>query len=152
MERRATSGGLQPKEAVPLPDTAWQEIVQRLNEDGNRQMAELSSTRRLQERRRYCKVVRCVLRLKQGQSPPAIYMVHTRNLSEGGLGFFFGSYLHPGTQCHLAVMDLEGNGCIFAGAVRWCRHVGQTLHECGVQFEQHIDICRFLDPQTTPLD
>lgn len=108
--------------------------------------------RRIYERRRYTKIVRCVLRMKQQEGPAAVYLVRTRNLSEGGLGFFFGSYMHPGTVCHFAIMGLDGHGQIVAGTVRWCRHVARTLHECGVQFDSPIEVTRFLDPATTPVD
>ncbi|MEM8738795.1 MAG: PilZ domain-containing protein [Planctomycetota bacterium] len=141
-----------PKEAIPLPSSAWALIVQQLDEQGGRSMAESPPNRRIYERKRYSKTLRCIVRLKQSAGPAAVYQVHTRNLSAGGVGFFFGGYLHPGTACHLALMDREGRGHVLGGAMRWCRHVAKTLHECGVQFDQPIDVERFLDLATAESD
>ncbi len=141
-----------PKEAIPLPASAWDDIVEKLNQQGSLSLVNSPPTRRIYERRRYTKIVRCVLRMKQKEGPAAVYLVRSRNLSEGGLGFFFGSYMHPGTVCHFAIMGLDGQGQLVVGVVRWCRHVARTLHECGVQFDAPIQIESFLDPKTTPVD
>lgn len=108
--------------------------------------------RRIHERKRYTKIVRCVVRLKQDESPPTTFMVRTRNISVGGIGFFFNTYLHPGTRCHVAVLDRHDQGQILAGTLRWCRHVTKTIHECGVQFEENIEVERFVDLATAESD
>lgn len=141
-----------PRESIQLPDKAWATIVQTLNEQGPIQLTNSPPNRRVHERKRYTKIVRCVVRLKQENSPPATYLVRTRNISVGGAGFFFNSYLHPGTQCHLALLDRNRNGQLIQATIRWCRHVVKNIHEVGVQFAEEIDLERYIDVENTESD
>ena len=142
--------GAKPHEAISIPASAWDQIVNQLNQQGQRQYRDQGEAApRRETRTRYTQVVSCVLRLKQDNSPAAIFKVTTRNFSGGGLGFFFNQYLHPGTVCHFALADRHGVGRILEGTVRWCRHVSKNLHECGVQFAVPVDANDFVDAGPT---
>ena len=140
------AGSNLPRQAISLPDSAWKAIVDTLNTDGPERLIQAPPTnRRVHERKRYTSIAKCILRLQQDDSPPATYMVYTRNLSVGGAGFFFNTYLHPGTMCHLALLTRSKEGQIVGGTIRWCRHVAKNIHEVGMQFDHPIDLDRFVD-------
>ncbi|MBB6428410.1 PilZ domain-containing protein [Algisphaera agarilytica] len=135
-----------------MSDAAWNSIVEKLNEHGSRALSQVDPNQGIHDRRRFTIVSRCVIRLKRDGNPASILQVRTRNLSQGGLAFFGGNYVFPETPCHLALMDREGNGQLISGRVRWCRHIDGNLHECGVEFDERIDVEQFLDPEVTPCD
>lgn len=141
-----------PREAIAIPAAAWNQIVERLDQQGKRQHDSQSDKADRENRTRHKRVVSCILRLQQNDSPAAVYKVTTRNLSGGGLGFFFNQYLHPGTSCYFALADRHGTGRVLQGTVRWCRHVSNTLHECGVQFDVPIDPDEFVDLELAEVD
>ncbi|MEL7089020.1 MAG: hypothetical protein AAGL98_11365, partial [Planctomycetota bacterium] len=64
-----------PRESIKLPESAWNAIVDTLNERGPAKLISSPPNRRVHERKRYTKVVRCVVRLKQNESPPATFVV-----------------------------------------------------------------------------
>ncbi|MEM7627740.1 MAG: PilZ domain-containing protein [Planctomycetota bacterium] len=139
-----------PRSAIAMPHSAWDQIVNRLDQQGQRQHRQQGDAQPKRESRiRYTKIISCVMRLKQDGSPPAVYKVTTRNFSSGGLGFFFNQYLHAGTVCHFAVVDRHGVGRILEGQVRWCRHVSSNVHECGVQFSIPMDPTDFVEVEPT---
>ncbi|MEM9418681.1 MAG: PilZ domain-containing protein [Planctomycetota bacterium] len=141
-----------PKESIQLSKSAWNSIVEKLNEHGSRALAKAAPNRDIQDRTRYTIVNRCVIRLKRQGNPASVLQVRTRNLSQGGLAFFGGNYIFPDTPCHVALVDLEGNGQLIAGTVKWCRHIDGNLHECGVEFDERINVEAFLNPESTPTD
>ncbi|MEL7089022.1 MAG: PilZ domain-containing protein [Planctomycetota bacterium] len=137
-----------PRRAISIPPSAWDRIVSQLDQQGQRQRAKFDTKPQRETRVRHTRVISCVLRLKQDGSPPAVFKVTTRNFSGGGLGFFFHQYLHAGTVCHFAVIDRHGVGRILEGQIRWCRHVSDNLHECGVQFALPVDPQDFVEAQS----
>lgn len=149
----ASSKPVAPREAISIPYSAWDQIVNQLDQEGKRQHGSTGNASPQREARtRHTKVISCVLRIKQEGCPAAVFKVKTRNFSGGGLGFFFNQYLHGDTVCHFAVVNRHGVPSILEGEVRWCRHVSNNLHECGVQFSNPVDPNDFVDIADTPSD
>ncbi|MEM9883111.1 MAG: PilZ domain-containing protein [Planctomycetota bacterium] len=99
---------------------------------------------------RHAASFRCVIRLAPPERPGddhGTYLVHSRNLSAGGLGFVHDRPLHPGTRCTAALRPAEGRGLILAARVAWCRPVddraGDRVYDVGVQFDRPIDLNPF---------
>ncbi|MEM9418226.1 MAG: PilZ domain-containing protein [Planctomycetota bacterium] len=95
---------------------------------------------------------RCMIRLAPPDKPDAdhgTYVVHSRNISTGGLGFVHDQELHTGTRCTVALQPMRGKGMIVPARVAWCRSIrreleGITTYDIGVQFDRPIDISPFV--------
>jgi CheY-like chemotaxis protein len=72
-------------------------------------------------------------------------LVCARNLSAGGMAFFHGGFLHPGTVCKIALRKRDGAVFAVAGMVVNCRHVEGAVHEVGLKFDQRIEPELFLE-------
>lgn len=76
------------------------------------------------------------------------YLVHSRNISTGGLGFVHHHQLHPGTRCTVALQPHVGPGLIVPARVAWCRDIPRlaedvTTHDVGVQFDHPLPVNPF---------
>ncbi|MEO1237063.1 MAG: PilZ domain-containing protein [Planctomycetota bacterium] len=103
------------------------------------------------EHARHAAAFRCVIRLAPPSRTDAdhgTYLVHSRNISSGGLGFVHDHEMHSGTRCTVALQPAEGRGMILSGRVAWCRAVPRpaedtTRFEVGLQFDHPIDLDPF---------
>lgn len=95
---------------------------------------------------------RCVIRLAPPENTDAdhgTYLVHSRNISTGGLGFVHDHELHAGTRCTVALQPQQGKGLIVPARVAWCRDIPRlaedvTTYDVGVQFDRPINIDGFV--------
>jgi len=71
-------------------------------------------------------------------------IVSARNLSERGIGFLHGGYVHGGSQVQIALRRLDGELTPIRGTVRSCRHLSGMIHEIGVEFEMPIDVGQYI--------
>ncbi|MEM9882346.1 MAG: PilZ domain-containing protein [Planctomycetota bacterium] len=105
-------------------------------------------------RPRHAASFRGVIRLAPPERPGddhGTYLVHSRNISAGGMGFVHDRPLRVGTRCTVALRPAEGRGLILAARVAWCRpvdepagdHHPEHAHDVGVQFDQPIDLNPF---------
>lgn len=93
---------------------------------------------------------RCIIRVGAGGHEAGTYIVRTRNISTGGLGFIHHHDLRAGTRCTIALQIDTGQGMIVAGRIAWCREVMQleveeATYEIGVQFDRPIGLGAFND-------
>lgn len=72
------------------------------------------------------------------------FLVAPRNLSQGGMAFLSGNYLHVGSQCFMTLRSVEGKGVVIPAKVRRCQHLENRLHDVGVEFDQRIDPRNFM--------
>lgn len=104
------------------------------------------------EHARHAVNFRCMIRLappQQTQDDHGTYVVHSRNISTGGLGFVHDQELHPGTRCTVALQSSEGKGLIVSARVAWCRGISRiaedvTTYDVGVHFDRPIDVSGFV--------
>ncbi len=131
-------------DTLKLDDQKWADLTRRVREAAAQ--GQNPAEKRHHERKRYEKRIRCILRAQQpGAKEPQNFIVYSRNLSRGGLGFFHGAYVHPRTVCQVILPRPDGKGAVIDARVQWCRHVEQRIHEVGVQFDEPIEIDAFLD-------
>jgi hypothetical protein len=102
---------------------------------------------------------RCIIRL----SPPTeseatdsdtesatdhgTYVVCSRNISPGGVGFAHHLPISPGTRCTIALQPKIGPGIVVAGRVAWSREdetSNTPVHHIGVTFDRPIEVGPFL--------
>lgn len=72
------------------------------------------------------------------------YSVVPRNLSRGGLAFIHGRYIYPNTACTVNLAAFDGQVHSVEAKVLRCRHIGGIVHEVSLQFEDPIDLERFV--------
>ena len=146
---------------VWLSDQQWMAILERIerqSRSGNAVRAILPhedpSERRGDGMDRQPLSAKCMIRIGSPGHEAGTYLVRTRNISSGGLGFVCQHAFDPGTRCTVALQLSDGMGRIIAGKIAWCREVmqlevEQAMFEVGVTFDQLIPI-RDDDPDTGP--
>lgn len=66
-------------------------------------------------------------------------VAYPRNLAKKGAALLSGSFVHPGTACHLTLRAMDGKARSIQGTVRWCRHVKSRAHDLGIEFNAPIN-------------
>lgn len=70
------------------------------------------------------------------------YQVRPIDLSELGMGFLHGSFVHPGTPTLALIKNLDGEFEQIAGRVAHCRLIEGRIHAVGMEFDRIIDEIR----------
>ncbi|HNQ22046.1 MAG TPA: response regulator [Phycisphaerae bacterium] len=78
-----------------------------------------------------------------GDSSPTAFLVPTRNLSDGGVAFLHGSYVHCGSECSVQLLTTHGARQEARGTVVGCRLVEGGVHEVRVKFDDSVDVSAF---------
>jgi len=105
-----------------------------LDELDARSSTHIGSNRRAVERFRYRKN-RLVAWVQQpGDATPKKHAVIPRNLSEGGVGFLMGGFVHTGSKVTVQLITLHGTWHDIEGVVATCSLVQGSLHEVSVNF------------------
>jgi len=68
------------------------------------------------------------------------FRVRCVDISDGGIGFVHGSFLHPGTACLITLVTEARRGLRTTGKVVNCEHLSAHVHRVGVQFDEPIDL------------
>lgn len=74
------------------------------------------------------------------------FLVHARNISAGGMAFIHGGYIHPGSDCRVALTRRDGRPLTVAGVIAHCRHLEGPHHEVGIRFRKEIDPTDVMPP------
>lgn len=135
---------------VWLSDQQWMSILERIERQSRGTTpgegpADAGSERRDPSDPRRPIGARCLVRVGSQGREAGTYMVRTRNISAGGLGFVHHHDLRPGTRCTVALQADNGRGMIISGRIAWCREVLQleledAAYEIGVRFDQPIGL------------
>lgn len=97
-----------------------------------------STERRKQERYDYR--TQTIVHIQQpGDSHFRSYVVPTRNLSEGGMSFLFGGFVHIGASCIIQLTTPNRIWREIPGKVVSCRYVEGNIHEVMACFDKPID-------------
>jgi DNA-binding response OmpR family regulator len=87
-----------------------------------------------------------------GASSAVPFLVAVRNISETGLAFLHGGFVHCGTECLLQLLTADGAWNNVTASVVRCRHVEANIHEVGVHFEYEVDPLPYhQDPHAVPV-
>lgn len=78
--------------------------------------------------------------IKQPGDPESVnYSVEPIDLSQGGMSFLFGGYIHAGSECSVRLISLHGSWTDAPGRVVGCRFITGHIHQIRVEFSQKID-------------
>jgi len=72
-----------------------------------------------------------------------------QTLSAGGIGLLHGSFVHPQQRCVVALITLNNAEECVTGKIVRCRHVQGHVHDVGIQFDDLVDINRFVRVEDT---
>ncbi len=132
-----------PKEVIDtlhLTEAQWKALADLIDESGPYQMG-----RRRYERVSYRKLFQLAVAIQQPNGQWVAYAVRSRNICAGGIGFIHGMYVHTGTACRIILKTSDGEAVCVEGIVKCCTLLTGNAHHVGVQFNQEIDVDRFLD-------
>ncbi len=122
-----------------LSDEQWQALSKKLD-----QIVPCETSRRTHKRVSYRKLAQIAVAIQMPDGKWAKYIVRSRDLSPGGIGFIHGAYIHVGSQCRVILKDREGKVVCLEGVVRHCDYLSGTAHDVGVQFDKPINLRPFL--------
>lgn len=77
------------------------------------------------------------------ESEYVAYTTPMLDLSETGVGLLFGRFVHPGSECRMALRTTDRELRIVEGRVMWCDYLKGALHRVGVRFDEPIDLADY---------
>ncbi len=121
---------------LSLTDQDWQRYIRRA--------VDQAPADELRQNSRHPRIVQCVLRvaLKEGNQ---IYLVHSRDISRGGMGFQHHEPLPVGADCTVVLETNRGKAQMVSGRIRWTREIGGGLFTMGLIFDQSVNLDDFID-------
>ena len=117
---------------------ADQALTALLDELDARSTAQPIAERRVDQRFRYRNNGLTAFIQQPGDAFPKKYHVIPRNLSEGGMCFLHGGFVHVNSKVTVQLITLHGTWHDVEGFVAGCRLVKGKIHEVGVQFHSAI--------------
>lgn len=72
-------------------------------------------------------------------------MVHSFDLSAGGVGILYHGYLHTGTLITVSLPKRMGGAESVLGKVAWCRHGSGAWHGVGIKFKEPVFVRSFVN-------
>ncbi len=130
-------------ESCRMSDASWRSLVDELDRTATRKSGVTPIDGRRHERVPYRNMPRFAVLVQQPGGNWSGYIVRSRNLSESGVGFFHGSFLHDDARCVVLLRHADGKQQI-PGRVRRCQHLRGMLYDIGVEFDETVDPARFL--------
>ncbi len=128
----------------------WQDALQSAKAQHN--PAASRQEQRTTDQTRHQAIQRCLLRVDRGDTSPGIYIVRSRDISDGGIRIIHGGPLKPDTLCCVIIETNSGQTLAAGGTIAWCNPVKGTdipAYELGIRFYEPIDATPFakLDEQ-----
>lgn len=105
--------------------------------------------RRRRRRATHCAIMHLYIEGPAGTEPQR-YLVRTRNISDTGIGFIHGCTIQPGTQCQIALLDLDHQLVRRGGMVACSAGAEDNLFHVGIRFDEPIDPADFIKPEPPP--
>lgn len=90
------------------------------------------------------------VQMKQLGGTTAWHRVWPRDISQTGLGFIHGAFVHPGVACSVALPTLDGEVLAVAATVARCEHIRGRAHFVGVRFDEVLALHRFVPGVPAP--
>jgi PilZ domain len=131
-------------DTLRLSDEQWRTLSEKLDRDD----PYLTGQRRYR-RITYRKLAQIAVAVRQSGGEWAKYVVRSRDLSPGGIGFIHGSYIYLGSECRVILKDCHGRVVCLEGVVKRCELIDGTAHDVGVQFNEEIDVESFVGDGST---
>jgi hypothetical protein len=125
-------------DTLHLSHQQWEAIADKLYQD------KPGGKKRRHERVAYRKLSQIALAVLRPDGEWGKYIVRSHDLSQGGMGFIHGSFLHIGTHCRVILKDSHRKVNCIDGVVRHCELIEGVAHNVGVEFDEEIDLDSFI--------
>ncbi len=122
---------------------AEQEKVSR--ELDHRAKATKLDSRRVVRRYRYVNDQGVPMRVRHPGGTEVFIRVGPRDLSEHGMGFLSGGYLHAGTGIEFVLCLKSGEKIPITATVVRCEHVSGRIHDVGIKFATPVEMSEVAD-------
>jgi hypothetical protein len=137
----SSDGSSQLIDTLRLTDEQWQNLSEKIDRDDAN-----STGLRVHARVIYRKLSQIAVAIQQPNGEWSKYVVRSRNLSPGGIGFIHGSFIHVGSLCRVILKDTNSKVVCLDGTIKHCGLIESTAHDIGVQFNKEIDLQDFIKP------
>ncbi len=87
------------------------------------------------------------MRVRHPGGSEVFIRVGPRDISELGMGFLHGGYLHCGTTCEFVLQLNSGETMPIVASVVRCDHVSGRVHDVGIAFAAPVDMSGVKDVQ-----
>ena len=101
--------------------------------------------RRAVRRYRFAHDLGLPMRLRHPGGSEVFIRVGPRDISELGMGFLHGGYLHCGTTCEFALQLKAGETIPIVAKVVRCDHVTGRVHDVGITFTTPVEMSEVKD-------
>lgn len=111
--------------------------------------------RRDPKQTRHQTIRRCLLRVDRGETAPGIYMVRSRDISDGGMRLVHGGPVKPDSICCVIIETDQGLSTAIGGVAAWCNPIADTTppaFELGIRFYEPIDAGGFAGQDNPSVD
>ena len=139
-----------------VSDLQWNQMLERITEAATETLGSYAQRTTpasgARSHERIAGDFRCMIRLaglpgRDNDDAQGTFVVRTRNVGEGGIGFVHGTHVRPGIQCTAVLEPDDGSGLgwVLDGRVVWCRGLDVSdsqpeLFNVGVQFSAPVNI------------
>jgi len=143
----AKDGPTQFIDTLKLSDEQWSELSDEL-----KRFSSSDGGQRKHKRIPFRTLSQIAVTIQKPDESWSKYIVRSRDLSPGGIGFIHGSYVHTGSPCRVILKDLSGELACLEGVVRRCDLLLGRAHIIGVKFNEEIVLTNFISPNETDAD
>lgn len=139
-----------------VSDVQWHQMLERITEASTESLGSYAERQTpatgARSHARIAGDFRCMIRLagangRANDDSQGTFVVRTRNVGEGGIGFVHGCHVRPGAQCTAVLEpdDGSGMGWVLNGRVVWCQglegdEADPELFNVGVQFDSPVKL------------
>ncbi len=95
--------------------------------------------RRVHQRHPYKPPTPVRIEVEHAGGSTGYFVVFAHDISDGGVGFFHGGFLYPGSVCHVDLVASDSEQIRVTGKVARCVCIEGRVHFVGVAFEESID-------------
>ncbi|MEM9347493.1 MAG: PilZ domain-containing protein [Planctomycetota bacterium] len=129
-------------DTLRLSDAEWYECVSEMDRESARNCQD--HTRRARERLPYRNLHHVLITVRNYCGRLQYFQSRPYDLSESGIGFLHGAYMHVGTSIELQLMHRVTGMTKVRATVRGCSHIKNKIHCVGAQFDELIELDDYL--------
>lgn len=124
-------------DALRISDAKWHELLDQIDQSADATGDKRSARRH--ERVAYRNMTYMIVSVRQDRVNKQKFLVRTHNISQSGLAYLHGNYMHVGTCIELVMLHQTRGVARVLATVRRCTHLTGTVHHIGVEFDQPLD-------------
>ncbi len=129
-------------DTLKLSHGEWIAVIEQIKRIG-------ATDRESDARRQYARaealgLIQLIIEISQPGGTDMRLLARSHDLSNNGLSFIHGMYIHPNSLCTCWMRHVSQGLKPITGTIRWCRHVSGRIHLSGVQLDEAIRVEDYL--------